>query len=200
MAENYNILMEKELSALSGRPRLLLHSCCGPCSSWVLTVLQDYFSLSVIYINPNIFPIEEYNIRLENQKKLLKNMPSGGEIELLPAEYDHNSFLEAAAGFEEEPEGAARCGKCFRLRLEETARLASRGGFDYFATTLTVSPHKNASLINSIGQSAGERHAVKYLRSDFKKRDGYRNSIILSEKYGLHRQNYCGCEFSRNNS
>lgn len=196
MAENYNILMEKEISTLSGRPELLLHSCCGPCSSWVLGVLHEHFDLSLLYYNPNIYPNTEYDIRLKSQKELINGMFRQGEITLIPTEYNYREFLSVSGGLESEPEGGARCDRCFALRLEETAKQAKERGFDFFTTTLTVSPHKNAQIINATGLKLGEKYGVKYLVSDFKKRDGYRNSIELSKKYELYRQNYCGCEFS----
>jgi len=196
MAENYNILMDREISQLRGRPKLLLHSCCGPCSSWVLSVLHEHFDLSLVYYNPNIYPRAEYDVRLQSQKNLITGMFSQEEIALIPTEYDYNEFLAVSGGLESEPEGGGRCDACFKLRLEGTAMKAKDAGFDYFTTTLTVSPHKNTQLINAIGIKLGEKYGVKYLLSDFKKRDGYRKSIELSKKYGLYRQNYCGCEFS----
>jgi len=184
------IKKEKE----SGRvPALLLHSCCGPCSSAVLERLTPDFALTVFYYNPNIYPEEEYRHRLAEQARLLEELG----IPLLTLPYDHQEFLSVVQGLEGEPEGGGRCRKCFELRLGKTLQLARTGGFDYFATTLTVSPHKNALIINKIGQElAGAEEAVLWLPSDFKKRDGYKESIRLSEEYHLYRQNYCGCEFA----
>ena len=186
--------MIERLSGFEEKPRLLLHSCCAPCSSHCLSVLAPLAKVSVLYFNPNIYPREEYEKRKSEQKRLIES--AFPEVELLDADYDHDAFLRAAAGLEEEREGGARCEKCFRLRLERAAREAKAGGFDLFATTLTVSPHKNAPLINAIGLEEGEKAGVEFLPSDFKKRDGYLHSVRLSEKYALYRQNYCGCEFS----
>ena len=186
--------MIERLSGFEEKPRLLLHSCCAPCSSHCLSVLAPLAKVSVLYFNPNIYPREEYEKRKSEQKRLIES--AFPEVELLDADYDHDAFLRAAAGLEEEREGGARCEKCFRLRLERAAREAKAGGFDLFATTLTVSPHKNAPLINAIGLEEGEKAGAEFLPSDFKKRDGYLHSVRLSEKYALYRQNYCGCEFS----
>ncbi len=186
--------MIERLSGFEEKPRLLLHSCCAPCSSHCLSVLTPLAKVSVLYFNPNIYPREEYEKRKSEQKRLIES--AFPEVELLDADYDHDAFLRAAAGLEEEREGGARCEKCFRLRLERAAREAKAGGFDLFATTLTVSPHKNAPLINAIGLKEGEKAGAEFLPSDFKKRDGYLHSVRLSEKYALYRQNYCGCEFS----
>ena len=191
---DFNKIMIERLSGFEEKPRLLLHSCCAPCSSHCLSVLAPLAKVSVLYFNPNIYPREEYEKRKSEQKRLIES--AFPEVELLDADYDHDAFLRAAAGLEEEREGGARCEKCFRLRLERAAREAKAGGFDLFATTLTVSPHKNAPLINAIGLEEGEKAGAEFLPSDFKKRDGYLHSVRLSEKYALYRQNYCGCEFS----
>lgn len=191
---DFNKIMIERLSGFEEKPRLLLHSCCAPCSSHCLSVLAPLAKVSVLYFNPNIYPREEYEKRKSEQKRLIES--AFPEAELLDADYDHDAFLRAAAGLEGEREGGARCEKCFRLRLERAAREAKAGGFDLFATTLTVSPHKNAPLINAIGLEEGEKAGVEFLPSDFKKRDGYLHSVRLSEKYALYRQNYCGCEFS----
>lgn len=175
------------------KPRLLLHSCCGPCSSYVLEYLSVYFDITLYYYNPNIFPPEEYEKRLQNQVSLLDQTKWA---RLVPSEYDHGEFLIAAKGLENEREGGARCTECFRLRLEKTAQKAKEGGFDYFTTTLSVSPHKNALLLGELSEEIGEKYGVKPLPADFKKRNGYKRSVELSERYGLYRQNYCGCEFS----
>ena len=175
------------------RPRLLLHSCCGPCSSYVIEYLSKHFDITVYYYNPNIFPREEYEKRLAEQIKLVERL--GGAV-MCEAEYDPDRFYEAARGLEGEKEGGARCAECFRLRLDKTAERAKEGGFDYFCTTLTVSPHKNAPLINEISEQAAERYGVAALPADFKKREGYKRSIELSKQFDLYRQDYCGCEFS----
>lgn len=195
---NYRLEMDRELERLKNAgetPALLLHSCCGPCSSAVLETLASAFRLTVFYYNPNIYPEEEYRKRLAEQDRLLREMWQG-EVPRLEAPYDPSAFSVAAAGLEGEPEGGARCEQCFRLRLEKTAAAAREHGFPYFTTTLSVSPHKNAQLLNRLGGEIGEAYGVKYLFSDFKKRDGYKRSLELSEKYGLYRQNYCGCQFS----
>lgn len=174
------------------RPRLLLHSCCGPCSSYVLEYLSDYFDITLFFYNPNIQPAEEYEKRLSAQKQLLERAKYKNPVAFLAGEYDPQRFFEAVKGLENCREGGARCEKCFELRLSKAAEIAKKGGFDYFATTLTVSPHKNAVLINEIGG-----RYQNYLPSDFKKREGYKRSIILSKEYELYRQGYCGCIFSK---
>lgn len=174
------------------RPRLLLHSCCGPCSSYVLEYLSDYFDITLFFYNPNIQPAEEYEKRLSAQKQLLERAKYKNPVAFLAGEYEPQRFFEAVKGLENCREGGARCEKCFELRLSKAAEIAKKGGFDYFATTLTVSPHKNAVLINEIGG-----RYQNYLPSDFKKREGYKRSIILSKKYELYRQGYCGCIFSK---
>lgn len=174
------------------RPRLLLHSCCGPCSSYVLEYLSDYFDITLFFFNPNIQPAEEYEKRLSAQKQLLERAKYKNPVKILEGEYEPQRFFEAVKGFENCREGGARCEKCFELRLSEAAEVAEKGDFDFFATTLTVSPHKNSVIINEIGG----KHK-NYLPSDFKKREGYKRSIILSKQYGLYRQDYCGCIFSK---
>lgn len=174
------------------RPRLLLHSCCGPCSSYVLEYLSKYFDITLFFYNPNIQPAEEYEKRLFTQKKLLERAKYKNPVTFLAGEYDPQRFFEAVKGLENCKEGGARCEKCFELRLSKTAEVAEKGNFDFFATTLTVSPHKNAVLINEIGG-----RYQNYLPSDFKKREGYKRSIILSKEYELYRQDYCGCIFSK---
>lgn len=198
MPENINFYrrMEEALKQIEGRPRLLLHSCCGPCSSAVLELLNSYFELVLFYDNPNIYPESEYSLRLKTQKKLVAAMFPGGEIPVMDAPYRPETFEAAVRGLEAEPEGGARCGACFALRLENTARAAFDGGFAYFTTTLTVSPHKNAGVINTLGHELGARYGVAFLPSDFKKRDGYRRSVELACRFGLYRQNYCGCRYS----
>ena len=174
------------------RPRRLLHSCCGPCSSYVLEYLSDYFDITLFFYNPNIQPAEEYEKRLSAQKQLLERAKYKNPVAFLAGEYEPQRFFEAVKGLENCREGGARCEKCFELRLSKAAEIAKKGGFDYFATTLTVSPHKNAVLINEIGG-----RYQNYLPSDFKKREGYKRSIILSKEYELYRQGYCGCIFSK---
>ena len=193
MKENYQKKLEALLAGLDGTPRLLLQSCCGPCSSYVLEYLTAYFDVTVLYYNPNIRPQAEYEKRLETQKQLLAAMPLARPVKLVEPGGRGEEFEAAARGLEAEPEGGARCTRCFMLRLEETARQAAQGGFDFFGTTLTVSPHKNAPLLNEIGEALAGRYGVAWLPSDFKKRCGYLRSIQLSKQYGLYRQEYCGC-------
>ena len=179
------------------RPRLLLQSCCGPCSSYVLEALTPYFRVTVLYYNPNIQPRAEYDLRLENQRKIIAALPTPSAVDILECDYDGEKYDAAVKGLEAEPEGGARCTVCFRLRLEETAKRASELGYDWFCTTLTVSPHKDAERLNQIGSTLGERYGVPFLPSDFKKREGYKRSIQLSKEYELYRQDYCGCLFSK---
>jgi epoxyqueuosine reductase len=177
-------------------PSLLLHSCCGPCSSYVLEYLSKYFNITVFFYNPNIYPYEEYLKRVQAQKRIVSLLPVIHPVRLIIPDYTPDEFLSAARGLEGCPEGGKRCSACFALRLNRTAREAFWGGFDYFATTLTVSPHKNAEVINTIGFAASRAVGVAYLPSDFKKREGYKRSIELSREYGLYRQDYCGCKFA----
>lgn len=199
MRQNYQKQMEAIVAALpiGARPRLLLHSCCGPCSSYVLEALTPYFDVTILFYNPNIQPESEYRLRLENQRKIIRLLPTMTPVNILECDYDGDAFLKAAVGLEREPEGGARCTVCFQLRLEQTAIQASTHGFDYFCTTLTVSPHKDAERLNQIGFEMQERYGVRFLPSDFKKRDGYKRSIQLSKEYQLYRQDYCGCFFSK---
>ena len=179
------------------RPSLLLHVCCAPCSSYVLEYLIPYFSITVFYYNPNIAPESEFVCRLEEEKRLLAELPGASGISVVAPPYDHDEFLRAARGLEDEPERGLRCRECFRLRLGAAARYAADHGYDWYTTTLSISPLKNAALLNEIGGAEGERCGVAFLPSDFKKRDGYKRSIELSRQYSLYRQDFCGCEFSR---
>jgi len=196
---NYQREMEAEIASLGGRrPTLLLHACCGPCSSAVLERLREHFRLTVLYYNPNIEPREEYEHRLAELQRLLTLQPE--EVPLLPCPWDNEAFEAFARGMAAEPEGGARCEKCFRLRLGYTAKKALEGGFEYFTTTLSVSPHKDAELLNRLGGEAAEGTGVRYLYADFKKKDGYLRSLRLSAEYGLYRKDYCGCRYSIHNS
>ena len=177
-------------------PRLLLHSCCAPCSSYVLEYLSEYFSITVFYYNPNIFPAEEYEKRVKEQEALIEKLPAKHRISFLEGPYEQERFYETAKGFEQEPEGGERCFRCYRLRMLEAAQMARAGGFDYFTTTLSISPLKDAVRLNEIGEKLSREYGVAYLNSDFKKRDGYKRSIELSREYGLYRQDYCGCVYS----
>ncbi len=198
---NYQKEMEAVVASLEGRrPRLLLHSCCAPCSSAVLEILTRTFDTTVYFYNPNILPEEEYEKRLWWQRYLLRTAPFARDVELIVPDRDEAAFRAAARGLELEREGGARCTECFALRLGRTARAAKEGGFEYFATTLTVSPHKNAQLINAIGLRLAGELQVAWLPADFKKRDGYRRSIELSHIYGLYRQSWCGCGWPENDA
>lgn len=192
-AVNYDKLMQEELRGARDK-RLLLHSCCAPCSSHCLSELSPQIGVTVLYYNPNLDCAEEYEKRKREQLRFLRET---GLADFLDCDYAPEEYLFSVRGLEKEKEGGARCAVCFRLRLERTAREAKARGFDYFATTLTVSPLKNAKLINTIGFAVAEEVGVKYLPSDFKKRGGYLHSVRLSEKYGLYRQDYCGCAFSK---
>lgn len=191
-----DILLE-ELSARQCRPKLLLHSCCAPCSSYVLEYLTEYFDITIFYYNPNIYPVMEYDRRVEEQKQLINAMPLKSKVRFLQGEYQPEVFYAAVKGLEQEREGGERCFACYRLRLSEAARMAKEGGFDFFTTTLSISPHKNAAKLNEIGEQVAEEYGVAHLSSDFKKKNGFKRSIELSEKYALYRQDYCGCVFSR---
>lgn len=180
--------------------RLLLHSCCAPCSSYCLEYLSKYFEITVFYYNPNITLEPEYRHRVEEQKRLIAAYNEEGvrfPISVIEGDYEPAVFLEAVKGLEKEPEGGARCEKCFRLRLQKTAELAKKEGVDYFTTTLTISPLKNAPLLNAIGEEMAKEVGVSWLPTDFKKKNGYKRSVELSAQYDLYRQDYCGCAFSK---
>lgn len=190
-AKNYDKLMSEEIKSLDGRKKLLLHCCCAPCSSACLERLKDYFDITVYFYNPNIGDAEY----LKRKRELIRFTEATGWAKICDCDHDTREYYDAVSGFEREKEGGKRCEICFRLRLAKTAQAAAAGGFDYFATTLTVSPLKNAELINAIGEGL-QTENCKWLYSDFKKRDGYLRSIKLSEEYRLYRQNYCGCVYS----
>ena len=196
---NYQKELEKLVSGLQKEgkvPRLLLHSCCAPCSSYVLEYLSNHFEITVFYYNPNIFPENEYTKRILEQQMLITDMKTKHQVSFIAGNYDRERFFAMAAGLEHLKEGGERCFKCYELRLDEAARVAKEGGFDYFTTTLSISPMKNADKLNEIGMEVGSKYGVSYLQSDFKKKNGYKRSIELSNEYGLYRQDYCGCEFS----
>ncbi len=195
---NYQIQLDKVIASLDGKaPTLLLHSCCAPCSSYVIEYLSQYFHITVFYYNPNISPEAEYRFRSSEQKRLISEMPVKYPVKFIEEEYDSRQFFEAVKGLEKEPEGGKRCEKCFELRLERTIRLAKEMNFDFVTTTLTISPLKDAQLLNEIGKRLSSQHSVNWLGSDFKKKGGYKRSIELSREYELYRQNYCGCVFSK---
>lgn len=179
-------------------PSLLLHSCCAPCSSYVLEYLSEYFSITVLYYNPNISPEKEYEARVAEQKRFIEEFPAKHPVSFLAGEYVPEQFYSAVKGLERCPEGGDRCTVCYEMRLREAAEAALRGGFDYFTTTLSISPLKNAEKLNTIGKALSEEYGVSYLYSDFKKKNGYKRSVELSAEYQLYRQNYCGCVFSKN--
>ncbi|MBR5337364.1 MAG: epoxyqueuosine reductase QueH [Lachnospiraceae bacterium] len=200
MKKNY----QKELDRLINEipegqtPSLLLHACCAPCSSYVLEYLSEYYSITVYYYNPNITEEGEYIKRINELKRLIREMPLKNEVIFMEGPYDPEVFFEMAKGMESLPEGGERCYHCYELRMREAARIAAEKGFDYYTTTLSISPHKNADWINEIGERLATEYAVHHLPSDFKKRDGYKRSIELSAKYDLYRQSYCGCVYSKN--
>lgn len=196
--KNYQLMLDsviRQITESGKRPSLLLHACCAPCSSYVLEYLTDYFDITVFFYNPNISPESEYLHRVSEIKRLISEMcPAVGFLE---GKYEPKRFFEMAKGLEQEPERGARCHKCYRMRLEESASAAKAEGFDYFTTTLSISPQKDSSVLNSIGKEISDIYGVPYLYSDFKKRGGYKRSIELSAQFHLYRQNYCGCVFSR---
>ena len=197
---NYQKELDKTLEQLDKEakvPTLLLHSCCAPCSSYVLEYLSQYFQITVFYYNPNIYPESEYTKRILEQQTLIGQMKSKHPISFMAGAYDKERFYAMAEGMETLKEGGARCMKCYELRLREAAEVAKKGNFDYFTTTLSISPMKNAVKLNEIGMRLAEEYQVAYLLSDFKKKNGYKRSIELSKEYGLYRQDYCGCEFSK---
>lgn len=195
---NYSRELERIIEAQPGRPRLLLHSCCGPCSSSVLEYLVPHFDVTLFWYNPNIYPEEEFVRRRDTLRELLEKMQLSDKVGLLETDWRSDEYFKAVRGLEEEPEGGARCERCFQLRLRECAKAAKAGGFDYFASTLTVSRHKNAVLINSVGEEAALNEGSVWLPSDFKKHNGENRSVELSEFYQIYRQLYCGCIYSLN--
>lgn len=197
--KNYYIDFEKVIREidLENPPSLLLHSCCGPCSTSVLELLSDYFKVTLLYYNPNIYPREEYYKRLEEQKKVLEKVSGRFEIKFLEGRYDPAEYFDAVKGVEQLPEGSQRCFNCYELRLKEAAQVAKKLHMDYFATTLSVSPYKNAQIINELGEKIGAEYGVKHLPNDFKKKDGYKKSVELSKSWNIYRQDYCGCPFSK---
>ena len=200
MGCNYDKLLEKILIDIKNnniRPTLLLHSCCAPCSSYVIEYLTNYFNITIFYYNPNISPIEEYLKRKNEQIRLIKSIDKVNKVDIIDNDYDNELYEEMIRGLENEPERGNRCTVCFNLRLDKTASKAKELKYDYYATTLTVSPYKNSNLINEIGLSLQDKYQIKYLVSDFKKRNGYKRSIELSTKYKLYRQNFCGCKYSK---
>ena len=200
MKQNYQLMLDRKLSELTengARPSLLLHACCAPCSSYVLEYLSKYFYITLFFFNPNISAKAEYDTRYEELLRLVSEMGLESSVKTVNGDYQPERFFAIAKGLEQLPEGGERCKKCYALRLEEAAKKAALGGFDYFTTTLSISPHKNAEWLNTIGASLSQEYGVPYLFSDFKKRGGYLRSCELSEKYGLYRQDFCGCVYSK---
>ena len=192
MKINYQFMLDEQLKNLGAEKKLLLHSCCAPCSTYVLEYLKEYFDITVFYYNPNIYPPEEFYMRESEQKRLCETLG----IAEISVGYDDEEFYKAANGLETEPEGGRRCLECFRLRLFKTAEYAVKNGFNFFTTTLSISPHKNAEVLNEVCHEASVKYRIPNLWADFKKRNGYKRSCELSEIYGIYRQNYCGCKFS----
>ena len=202
MKINYQIMLDSTLAQiqeLAYVPKLLLHSCCAPCSTYVLEYLSKYFDITVYYYNPNIFPQEEFDFRLQEQIRLANDMHAARPVSVVGCNWSSDEFYAVVAGLESEPEGGKRCEECFRLRLGKTAEYAADNGFDYFTTTLSISPHKNAQLLNALGEEIAGQYGIKYLHSDFKKNNGYKRSCELSADFGLYRQDYCGCVYSKTN-
>ena len=202
MNRNYQLELEKIIKKNQNEevvPSLFLHSCCAPCSSYCLEYLAEYFAITIFYYNPNISPAEEYEKRVDEQRRLIDslNEKTKYKISFVEGEYKPEDFYAMAKGMEELLEGGERCFKCYEMRLREAAVLAKERGFDYFATTLTISPLKNAKKLNEIGEKLGEEYGITHLPSDFKKKNGYKRSVELSKEYGLYRQDYCGCVFSK---
>ena len=194
---NYQLETDKIIKSLDHVPTLLLHACCAPCSSYVLEYLTEYFSVTVYFYNPNITENSEYEKRKNELKRLIKEKPFSNPVTMIDGDYSPEVFFNMSKGLEDCPEGSERCFLCYEQRMRSTAQLAKELNFEYFCTTLSVSPHKNAVKLNEIGASLSDEYGVPYLFSDFKKRGGYKRSIELSRQYGLYRQNYCGCIFSR---
>lgn len=195
--QNYQKQLDKLIEQLDYTPRLLLHSCCAPCSSYCIEYLSQFFSITILYYNPNISPREEFEKRAAEQQRLVSEMQLKNPVSVVVDSYDPAEFYSAVKGFEHIPEGGERCFVCYRLRLERAAKYAAQHGFDYFCSTLSISPLKNAAKLNEIGAELSEIYNVRNLPSDFKKRGGYLCSIELSKQHGLYRQNYCGCVFSK---
>lgn len=191
--------MEKIIKNISGedKPKLLLHSCCGPCSSAVLERISDYFDIDVFYYNPNIDSSDEFYRRSDEQIKLVEDLGLDDKIDVKVIKYNHQEFLSYIKGFEKYEEGGARCFRCYRQRLEETAKYAADNNYDYFTTTLSISPHKDSQILNRLGKFLSKKYKVNYLFSDFKKKNGFKRSVELTDKFNMYRQDYCGCEFSR---
>lgn len=198
--QNYHVKMQEMIEKYCDEtrvPRLLLHSCCAPCSSYCLELLSQYFEITVFYYNPNIFPPEEYHMRVEEQARFVKELPAKHPITFVEGRYDTERFYEMAKGMEQLKEGGERCFACYELRLREAAEYAKDQGYDFFTTTLSISPLKNATKLNEIGENLEKEYGIQYLYSDFKKQNGYKRSTEISNKYNMYRQYYCGCVYSK---
>lgn len=199
---NYQLELDKIIGDIKNEsatrlPKLLIHSCCAPCSSYVLEYLSEYFAITVYYYNPNIYPEGEFNRRAKEQAELIRSMPLKNPVIFIEGRYEPQRYYDLIKGHERDSEGGDRCSICYRMRLEEAARTAQQGGYEFFTTTLTISPHKDANKLNEIGQEMASKYGLLFLPSDFKKRNGFKRSIELSNEYGLYRQDYCGCVFSQ---
>ena len=197
---NYSIVLEDTLKSLDSKKKLLLHACCAPCSSYVIEYLTKYFDITILYYNPNIDTEDEFNHRLSELERFVKEFKTSNQVEVVSLGYKTTDYLEKVKGLEQEKEGGKRCIECFKLRLEKAALYALEHNFDYFTTTLTISPLKSSKLLNEIGHDLESKYGIKYLYSDFKKKEGYKRSIVLSHEYNLYRQDYCGCKFSKRKS
>lgn len=195
---NYDLKLKEIISKLPSNniPKLLLHACCGPCSSYVLSYLTEYFDITILYYNPNIYPVSEYERRRDEAIKLIHEMPFKHKVDFIEIPYDDTSYYDAIKGLENLGERSNRCYNCYKLRLTEAAIYAKNNNYDFFTTTLSISPYKNASWLNKIGEDLEQEVGVKYLYADFKKNDGYKKSLEFSKQYNLYRQDYCGCKFS----
>lgn len=198
---NYQLELDKIINKINSSPsknlpKLLIHSCCAPCSSYVLEYLSNYFAITIFYYNPNIYPEDEYRRRVKEQEDLIRAMNLKNSVLFVEGDYEPRKYYDLVKGHEKDPEGGDRCFICYGMRLKEAAKAAKEGGYEYFTTTLTISPHKNAAKLNEIGEEVAALYGVLFLPSDFKKRNGYKRSIELSKEYGLYRQDYCGCVYS----
>ncbi len=199
MKKNYQLELDEILNKIdiNNRPKLLLHACCGPCSSYVLEYLAKYFDITIYYYNPNIDTVNEFKKRIAELNRLITEMPLANPVKVIEGKYNNEDFEKIVVGYENDDEGGPRCFKCYRMRLTETVKEAKKNNYDYFCTTLSISPYKNADKLNEIGLELANEYDIKYLVSDFKKKNGYKRSIELSSIYNLYRQDYCGCKYSK---